>query len=122
MTNDVREIKKMFSASSPDVDILSQVSKDKQIEKLKLNLLLGNVDYVKKTLMENFCYAVKDEIAKISKNKGALQDYSIRPYVEMLQNQYGKIGEELPIYIAKMETFADYKNLLSMADFQIKTN
>ena len=43
---------------------------------------------------------------------------SIRPLVEKLQKQFDKIGEPIPQYISKMETYNDYFNMFSAEDFK----
>ena len=45
---------------------------------------------------------------------------SIRPYVDNLQKQYAKIGEELPVYIQRMETFGDYYHLFVKEELTVE--
>ena len=45
---------------------------------------------------------------------------SIAPCVEKLKQQFEKIGEPLPPYIAKMTTYGDFVNLFRKDDLGVK--
>lgn len=102
---------------------------------LRNNLVLGNMENVKKTLLKNFIdnvehgYGdlptggyVKDENGKdvwVRLEEKNL-DESITPYVDNLILQYGKIGEEVPVYILRMKTFRDYYKLFVKEDLTVE--
>ncbi len=102
---------------------------------LRTNLVLGNMENVKKTLLKNF-------IDNVERGYGELQtdgyikdekgndvwvsfeeknlDEPITPYVDNLILQYGKIGEEVPVYILRMKTFRDYYKLFVKEDLTVE--
>ena len=102
---------------------------------LRTNLVLGNIENVKKTLLKNF-------IDNVERGYGELQtggyikdekgndvwvrfeeknlDEPITPYVDNLILQYGKIGEEVPVYILRMKTFRDYYKLFVKEDLTVE--
>lgn len=110
-------------------------TKDGMARYLRKNLVLGNMDAVKRTLLKNFIDNVEHGYAEL-KSYGYSKDEkgnevwtnlteqnlkaSIRPYVENLKEQYDKIGEELPIYIQRMEVFGDYFRLFVEEDLTIQ--
>ena len=120
MTNDVKALKKdHFNETVFE-------TKSVMVRYLRKNLVLGNMENVKRTLLMNFidnvengygelkaCGYVRDEngYSKWTSFEEQNLKESIRPYVENLQKQYDKIGEDLPLYIKRMETFGDYYNL-----------
>ena len=104
MTNDIRALKRDHFI---EIDIESN-------DYLKANfarkhLILGEKNKVKTMLLKNFLANISDNFTK--------NEDTIRPYVENLKKQYSKLGEELPEYISKMETFGDYYNLFRKDDF-----
>ena len=106
MTNDVRALKRdHFSETS--IETLYQ----KAIFARK-NLLLGKKENVKIMLLKNFIFNLEQNYTK--------EEDSIKPYVESLRKQFAKLGEELPEYINKLETFGDYHQLFTKADFQVE--
>lgn len=111
MTNDVREIKKHFTIISSRTNIHI----DDFTEELRKNAILGNIDIAKKILLKNFYEDVQNKAESL--NRSEYKEKSIRPYVDNLRRQFGKIGEDIPDYIAKMETFADFFNLYVEKDF-----
>ena len=105
MTNNIKKLKMdHFSESVPRNDY-------EKIAYLRRNLMLGKTDTVKQALILNFL----ENIAQNYTNNNA----SIRPYVENLQKQFDKIGEELPVYISRINTFGDYYQLFTKDDFII---
>lgn len=129
MTNDIRALKMdHFNESNNNTNELI-------LNDLRKNLVLGNIDNVKKTLLKNFIDDVqssfwylpggdyeKDEDgnAQWVSYKERNKEKSIRPYVENLQKQFNKIGEELPGYIKRMETYRDYFDLFVEEDLVVK--
>lgn len=129
MTNDIKALKK---------DHFNETALKTKAETawyLTSNLVLGNKEIVKKTLLKNFVdnvergflnlqtgYFAKDErgydIWKPLKEENL--DESITPYVDKLILQYNKIGEEVPIYITRMKTFRDYFNLFVKEDLTVE--
>lgn len=85
---------------------------------LRENLVLGNMEKVKNILLQNFIENVRKGYGKLTMNKSHeyVLNQSIRPYIEHLQKQFDKIGEELPVYIQRMETYGDYINLFTKED------
>lgn len=111
-------------------------SKAEIVRFLRENLVLGNMENVKKILLKNFIDNIKRSYAKLpvggyEKNENGVSQYvsykeknlkvSIRPYIESLQKQYDKIGEQMPVYIQRMETFGDYYKLFVIEDLEVKT-
>ncbi len=118
MTNDIRKIKnKLLNDELTD---LYTIDSQSQFDYLRKNLLAGNVDYVKQRLVNNF----NNEVVKSFKNfpKGSEKTenlkQSIRPIVEKLAKQLDKIGEQLPGYIKRMETYNDFFNVFTIEDFK----
>lgn len=102
---------------------------------LRKNLVLGNKENVKKTLLKNFIDNVEHGYGElptggyVKDEKGNDQwvrfeeknlDESIIPYINNLILQYGKIGEEVPVYITRMKTFRDYYKLFVEEDLEVK--
>jgi hypothetical protein len=102
---------------------------------LRRSIILGKKDVVRNAFLMDFIDNVEngfnglkkyeyieDEKGKTKWTSMKEENYkkSIRPYVEHLQKQFYKIGEELPVCIQRMETFGDYFNLLTENDFVIK--
>lgn len=102
---------------------------------LRKNLVLGNMDNVKRILLQNFIDNVEHGYGEL-KVQGYVKDEngnevwtsfeeqnlkkSIHPYIENLKKQYDKIGEEMPIYIQRMETFGDYFDLFVKEDLDVE--
>lgn len=106
MTNNVKKLK---------MDHFSELLPKNEYEMrayLRENLMLGKIEKVKQALIMNFI----DNVTTNYKNNSQ----SIRPYVENLQKQFDKIGEELPVYISRMNTFGDYYQLFTKKDFVIE--
>lgn len=129
MTNDVKALKK-------DHFCETEFAGNGQIARyLRKNLVLGNMDNVKRILLQNFIDNVehgygqlktgdyeKDEngVDKWVSYKEKNLNESIAPYVKNLMLQYAKIGEEVPIYIMRMETFGDFYNLFVKEDLEVE--
>lgn len=111
------------------------LSKDEMVNYLRKNLILGDIEKVKRTLLLNFFDNVEENYKKMStegyeKNEKGESVWvsfleknlneSIRPYVENLQKQYDKIGEKIPVYIQRMKTYGDYFNLFAKDDLTIE--
>ena len=110
-------------------------SKEQMARYLRRNLVLGNTENVKRTLLKNFIDNVEHGYGEL-KTEGYEKDEkgddhwvsfreknlkeSIRPYVEQLQKQYDKIGEEMPVYIQRMNTYADYYKLFVKEDLSVE--
>ena len=129
MTNDIRALKKDFFHEKTDESYYLMA------KNLRKNLVLGNIEHVKKTLLTNFM----DEIIK-SYSKLPLQGYErdengkdrlvsyeeknlrtpIAPYVENLRKQFEKIGEPLPPYINNMATYGDFLNIFTKEDLMME--
>lgn len=106
MTNDVRSLKR---------DHFSETSLETFYQKAifaRNNLLLGKKESVKIMLLKNFIFNLEQNYTK--------EEDSIKPYIESLRKQFAKLGEELPEYISKLETFGDYHQLFTKADFQVE--
>lgn len=129
MTNDIKALKKdHFNETVFE-------SKAGMARFLRNNLVLGNMENVKKTLLKNFIdnvehgYGVlptggyvKDENGndKWVRFEEKNLDASIIPYVNNLILQYGKIGEDVPVYITRMKTFRDYYKLFVKEDLEVE--
>lgn len=129
MTNDIRALKMDYFNESYNN------TNDLILRDLRKNLILGNIDNVKRTLLKNFMDDVQYSFWRLpdggyeKDNEGSNkwvsfkernQQKSIRPYIENLQKQFKKIGLELPIYIEKMETYSDFFNLFVEEDLVVK--
>jgi hypothetical protein len=129
MTNDVSALKKdHFNETVFE-------SKGQMARYLRRNLVLGNTENVKRTLLKNFIDNVEHGYGELQ-TEGYEKDEkgndqwvsfretnlkkSVRPYVENLQKQYDKIGETLPVYIQRMETFNDYYKLFVEDDLTVE--
>ena len=130
MTNDIKALKKDHFCETQFVNYAQTASY------LRRNLVLGNTDNVKRILLQNFIDNVelaygelktgdyeKDEkgVEKWVSYKEKNLKESIVPYVKNLMLQYAKIGEEVPVYITRMETFGDYYKLFVKEDLTIET-
>lgn len=129
MTNDIKALKKdHFNETVFE-------TKGEMAYYLRRNLVLGNKENVKRILLKNFIdnvehgYGelqtggyVKDEngIDKWTSFKERNLKESITPYIKNLMVQYAKIGEEVPVYIMRMETFGDYFNLFVKEDLIVE--
>ena len=98
---------------------------------LRKNLVLGNIDNVKRILLQNFIDNVEHGYGELrtggyEKDENGAEKWvsyeeknmkeSIVPYVKQLMMQFAKIGEEVPVYLTKMETFGDYYSLMAEED------
>lgn len=123
MTNDIRALKNAHFKQTTNEDPASQLIND-----MRKNLLLGDIDKVKKALLVKFANDVKhsywslpvqghvkDEngIERMVSYKERNLQKSIASYVENLRKQFEKIGEPLPPYINNMATYGDFFNLFS---------
>jgi hypothetical protein len=106
MTNDIRELKKDHFC---ETDIETYYQKATFARK---NLVLGRKEQVKSMLLKNFIHNIEQNYIN--------NEQSLRPYVDNLKAQFEKIGEKLPEYIDKMETFDDYYQLFSKDDFKVE--
>ncbi|SDG97136.1 hypothetical protein SAMN04487901_1146 [Prevotella communis] len=129
MTDDVRALKKDHFCETVFE------SKSEMARFLRKNLVLGNTENVKRTLLKNFIDNVEHGYAQL-KDYGYVKDEngtdqwtsfreknlqeSILPYVDNLKKQYEKIGEEVPVYIQRMETFNDYFKLFVKEDLIVE--
>ena len=129
MTNDIKALKKdHFNENTFGSDYA-------KFSYLRRSIILGKKDVVRNAFLMDFINNVEigynglkkydyieDEKGKTKWTSMKEENYkkSIRPYVEHLQKQFYKIGEELPVCIQRMETFGDYFNLLTENDFVIK--
>ena len=129
MTNDVQALKKDHFCET------TFETKGQMARFLRKNLVLGNMDNVKRILLQNFIDNVEHGYGEL-KSYGYVKDEngndkwtsfeeqnlkeSIRPYVENLQKQFEKIGEELPIYIQLMECFGDYYKMFVKEDLTVE--
>ena len=129
MTNDVKALKKDHFCETQFVNYAQTASY------LRRNLVLGNTDNVKRILLQNFIDNVEHAYGELKRGdyekdengKEKWVDYqeknqkeSIAPYVKNLVSQYAKIGEEVPVYITRMETFGDYHKLFVKDDLTVK--
>ena len=102
---------------------------------LRKNLVLGNMENVKRILLRNFIDNVEHGYGELKaygyiKDENGIDQWtnfkeqnlkeSIRPYVENLQKQFDKIGEELPVYIQRMQCFGDYYKLFVKEDLTVE--
>ena len=125
MTNDIRAIKReIFHEGGQESYYLTA-------KYLRNNLVLGNIDHVKKVLLSNFIDEINTSYGNLpsrgyekdENGKNTLVSYEERnlktpivPYVENLRKQFEKIGEPLPPYINKMATYEDFFNLFTKED------
>lgn len=117
MTNDIKTIKKKIL--DEELADLKPIEGEMQYRWLRRNMLAGKVDYVKLRLVDNFAKDVERNFnAQKDIDKKEKITQSIRPLVEKLQKQFDKIGEPIPPYIAKMETYNDYFNMFEAEDFK----
>lgn len=129
MTNNIKALKKdHFNETVFE-------SKADMAKYLRNNLVLGNKEDVKKILLKNFIDNVEHGYGELPTG-GYVKDErgndkwvryeeknlneSIIPYVNNLILQYGKIGEEVPVYITRMKTFRDYYKLFIKEDLEVK--
>ena len=131
MTDDIKAMKKDHFCETVFE------SKSQMARFLRNNLVLGNMENVKRTLLKNFIdnvehgYGQLERYGSVKDEKGAEQwvsleeknlQESILPYVDNLRKQYEKIGEELPVYIQRMQTFNDYFKLFVKEDLIVEVN
>ena len=131
MTDDIKTLKKDHFCETVFE------SKAQMARFLRKNLVLGNMENVKRTLLKNFIdnveygYGQLKRYGSVKDEKGAEQwvsleeknlQESILPYVDNLRKQYEKIGEELPVYIQRMQTFNDYFKLFVKEDLIVEVN
>ena len=130
MTNNISALKK------DHFNEMQFETKGQTARYLRRNLVLGNTDNVKRILLQNFIDNVEHGYGQMQ-SAGYVKDEngndkwtnfeeqnlkeSIRPYVANLEKQYAKIGEVLPVYIQKMETFGDYYKLFVKEDLTVET-
>jgi hypothetical protein len=129
MTNNVKALKKdYFNENEFETN-------EAFLRYLRRNLVIGNINNVKRILLQNFISNINVAYNELPLNgyktdengknkwvnlKEDNMKKSIRPYVDNLQKQFDKIGEELPIYIQRMECFADYYRVFTTKDLEIK--
>lgn len=128
MTNDIRALKKDFFHEKTDESYYLMA------KNLRKNLVLGNIEHVKKTLLTNFMDEIMKSYAKLplqgyekdGNGKDHLVSYEeknlrtpIAPYVENLRKQFEKIGEPLPPYINNMATYGDFINIFTKEDLMM---
>lgn len=129
MTNDIKALKKdHFNETVFE-------TKGEMASYLRRTLVLGNMENVKRILLKNFIDNVEHGYGELP-TAGYVKDEngndifttfkeqnlkkSIRPYIENLQKQYDKIGEKMPVYIQRMETFGDYFSLFVKEDLIVE--
>lgn len=140
MTNDVLEIKNDLKQQERDYlwKSLRFASDRTRSIRIREHILLGDTESVKYYFLQSFIKNIKEASAKLEAKKiiyvkddngvekeeinNQLFEESIRPYVEALKKQYSIIGEEIPSYIQRMNTFDDYLNLFTQDDLKVKTN
>ncbi len=129
MTNNIKALKKdHFNETVFE-------TKEKMAMFLRRNLVLGNMENVKRTLLQNFIDNVENgymalpasDFVKDEKGNDKLVSFkednlnkSITPYVDNLIFLYGKIGEDAPVYITRMKTFRDYYNIFVKEELEVK--
>lgn len=130
MTNDIRALKNdHFNQAT------NEVPSGQLINDIRKNLLLGDIDKVKKALLMKFTDDVKQSYRKMKvqdyekdeNGKERLVSYKERNlkqpitiYVENLRKQFEKMGEPLPPYINNMTTYGDFFNLFTNEDLTVK--
>lgn len=127
MTNDIRAIKREYLKDN------EVVSKEQMLRNVRENIVLGNTDKVKRIILQKFIddveYAysilpvgdyVEDEngVSKWTSFKEKNLNASIVTYIDNLTRQFEKIGEEVPIYIKRMQTFRDYFDIFTEDDLR----
>lgn len=125
MTDDIRALKRDYF-NEKDTN-----NKESIDNSLKQYYLQGDLEKVKKILIKQFIDKVESDYLKMKTydyEQNEKGDYvlvsrkeknlnvSIRSYVERLKKQYELIGEDMPEFINKMETFGDYYNLFEKMD------
>lgn len=131
MTNDIKALKKDHFCET------QFEQKEEMARYLRKNLILGNMDAVKRILLNNFIDNVehgyselkpggydRDENGNgmgkwVSYKEKNLQE-SVLPYVDNLIQQYAKIGENVPVYISRMKTFNDFYNIFVKEDLEVR--
>ena len=129
MTNDIRALKvDHFNERAPETS-------SELLSYLRNNLILGNKENVKRALILNFTKTIRESYAEMptggyekdEKGVDTWVEYRdknltqpIDKYVNSLQKQFEKIGEELPVYIKNMKTYNDYYNMFVDEDFVVK--
>lgn len=126
MTNDIRALKNDHFNQTTNEIPTSQLVND-----IRKNLLLGDIDKVKKALLMKFTDDIKHSYWKLpvqgyekdKDGKDHMVSYKernlkkpIASYVEKLRKQFEKIGEPLPPYINYMATYGDFFNLFTSED------
>lgn len=129
MTNDVKAIKKEYLHDRNDESYYLMA------KNLRKNLILGNIENVKKVLLTNFMDEIMRSYANLpsqgyekdANGKDRLVSYEernqktpIAPYVENLRKQFEKIGEPLPTYINNMATYGDFLNIFTKEDLMME--
>ena len=129
MTNDIKALKE------DHFNEISFETKGQRANYLRRNLILGNMETVKKTLLKNFIDNVEHAYGQLpdtghvmdengNESWGSLVeknlDESITPYVDKLIIQYTKLGEEVPVYITRMKTFRDYYKIFVKEDLEVE--
>lgn len=119
MTNDVNALKyDVMEIKNAIIKNTTLESKSNLEIQLRENLVLGKIEQVKQILLQNFVDNIRYGYEKLKANRSHeyILKQSIRLYVENLQKQFDKIGETLPVYIQRMETYGDYINLFTKED------
>lgn len=129
MTNDIRALKNdHFNQTT------NEIPSGQLVNDIRKNLLLGDIDKVKKALLMKFTDDVKHSYRKMpiqgyekdQNGKDHMVSYKERNlkkpitfYVENLRKQFEKIGEPLPPYINHMATYGDFFNLFTKEDLMV---
>jgi hypothetical protein len=132
MTNDIKAIKKGYFNETDyhGVD-------ESMIKSLRTDLILGNTDEAKKTLLKYFVDKIESSFGSLptggfetlANGNSQYVSYgeknmqrSISAYVEMLKKQFDKINEPVPDFIMTMKTYRDYFSLFVKKDFEVQLN
>ena len=94
-------------------------------EYIRKNLLLGNKEEAKITLLKKFCYNINTSYEKIkyntkSEEKDGIMGMSIVPEVEALERQLRKIGETVPEHIKALSTYGDFFGIFEESDLKVE--
>ena len=119
MTNNISDIKQAY------LDGGSMKNEKEFAEYIRKNLLLGNKEEAKITLLKKFCYNINTSYEKIkyntkSEEKDGIMGMSIVPEVEALERQLRKIGETVPEHIKALSTYGDFFGIFEESDLKVE--
>ena len=106
MTNDVYKIQQQLKETYP-------TNSPALADRIRKDIICGDKEHAKKLLLVNFNETITNKYYKKFNQdpKGSIEEY-----VNSLQNQFNKIGEELPPFISNMKTYSDFFDLFSIDD------